>query len=286
MAKTTAFVKYQVPIPSAILSTVAVFPIPYSLFPYSKIRGIPSEGLTKRNGFDHPPLVSWDSTSFPNTCSVRFPSNSSVAKGNFSVSVQDCDHSAQTFDCFVSPFATSCASFFTHRGRMWAATQRLLINEQAERSSSNVPPLRIGEDTLAVIVRIVDQLLATSAWLPFVFAVHQAVPNQTLHSIQGTGSVTEISGRLFWPSAASICFVLISCCSLGLLSAAVMLYNKTHYLQLVFSPEDVARLATTEPGKRHERKAWYLKLHPIFPYITVSTDSEARSEMGRKRRYQ
>lgn len=54
--------------------------------------------------------------------------------------------------------------------------------------------------------------------------------------------------------------------------------TKCNNLDLGFSPEQVARLTTVEPGKRRDRKAWYLKLHPHFPHITVSTDPTRKGD--------
>lgn len=55
-----------------------------------------------------------------------------------------------------------------------------------------------------------------------------------------------------------------------------MIYNKSDHLDLGFAPGHVARLATMDPVKRQERKAWYMKLHPSLPYITISTDSTSK----------
>lgn len=59
-----------------------------------------------------------------------------------------------------------------------------------------------------------------------------------------------------------------------------MMITKRGDLDVGASPEQVARLATMEPGKTSERKAWYLKQHTHIPYITVSTDPTCRGDWG------
>lgn len=52
---------------------------------------------------------------------------------------------------------------------------------------------------------------------------------------------------------------------------AVMMHTEWNILDVGFSPEQVARLATLTHGKNEKRKACHLQLHHPSPHISVST---------------
>lgn len=244
------------------------------------------ECLTTRRNYSQPPLLSMDANQkVAKHCTVAFTRqssveegalgpNSSAVKGKFSAAARGCNGSALSFDCFEGPFRTACLAHYIADG-----TERITAvfgdskEFNTEVSLRSVPPLRRGNDTLAIVARYVayDPSIDVAQW--YLAAVHQAAPNSTVHAIRGQQSVTEINLLLFRPSSAIIGTVLVSCCVLGLASMALMIYSHSDVLDLGFSPQEVARLAAMEHGKRQESNTWYLHMHPHQPCITVSTDS-------------
>lgn len=111
-----------------------------------------------------------------------------------------------------------------------------------------------------------------------ILAVVQAAPNSTMSVIRGRKAGTEINNRLFLPSSAIVCAVLVICCCFGLISKFVMMYTGRNILDSGSSPQQVAHLAAMQPGDQKKRTRWYLKLHPDSPHITISTDFKDKSD--------
>lgn len=112
----------------------------------------------------------------------------------------------------------------------------------------------------------------------FFLATHRAAPNITVSVLREDVPHTLKHRYFFWVGVGIILVVLGICGYPGLLSHEAMMHTKYGDLDLGVSPAQVARLTDMEPGKRRERQVWYMKLHPRFPRITVSTDPTRRGD--------
>lgn len=140
----------------------------------------------------------------------------------------------------------------------------------------------VHNETIAVIVRYLAHDPSLSPLDAFLLATHQAAPNREGFVKRGTSTKTEMHLEYFWTGLGTILVVLGGCCFLGMLSKVAMMNTKYDDLDLESSSEQVARLAIMETGRRQERQVWYMKLHPRFPRITVSTDSTLRGNWAEK----
>lgn len=244
---------------------------------YSNRSTVPFEirCLNERNNYCHPPLRSENTLPGRWKCNPEFPIFPDEVQGNFTAPEQNCSFTAFAFDCFAGSRVISCAAFFTDERGEWLLSNVYFRTGGRNPTAASVPSgLRRGNETLAVILRYLAHDPTLSATQCLQMALYQAAPNSIVNAIsQKTKAVTEIKKILFLPSLAIISAVLVICCCLGLIAKAMMIYTKRDTLDLGSSPEEVARLATMKPGERKERKAWYLKIHPDSPHVTISTDS-------------
>lgn len=235
---------------------------------YSSFQVLPVDCLTKRRGYAHPALL--PSTKIAGGKGERVNCTMTYNYVLNSVSVTGCVADVLSVECFTSPFRTTCASLLRYQRKKLIHTLAGLRDGTHVSSFELVPPhLLFGNDTLAVIVRHLAQSPYQLAMNAMLNAVHQPDTNGTVNEIRSQ-SVTKITKRIFWPSMAIICAVLIACSSLGLLSMVAMKCAKRNVLHLGFSHEQVARLIAMEHGKR---RAMFMKLHPRSPLVTVSSDS-------------
>lgn len=118
-----------------------------------------------------------------------------------------------------------------------------------------MPLVEKTNETLSVVLRCLEHTPYLTGLQSFIFAVHQAVPNSTVHAIAGRELFTEVNRRRFWPSVAIIGVIAVGYCFVGFASMAAIKYTKCDDVDIGISPEEVARLATMEFKTSQERKA-------------------------------